>query len=494
VIAVNPQDIGTGLTQSWFDEHYPGAVMETLGAGTPYEMAVKLLPALDGDIAQAQNWYDTDFGEHPGGGTIQDYGCLLTAWAIILRQVYGKDVIPPWLDKLFVIARSVFTVDRTTGEDHILIFEAATNLFPVFDDSLREDGPTTITRLQGLLDNHWEVVLRRGGTGAAHFVYLENILDGTINVIDTQDGQRKTWALQWITGIRAAHRKTDVSIPPPLVGIHDEAGGEWMRNNGVGGLCLCHGNVTDTPAQIDMRHLSDNGIRVLYRLNHGYGGGTGTLPPQNQMMAWVDVVAQTILNSHGVWGWIIGNEMNNPTEWPNGQPITQQYYAQCYNEIWERVSGSARLTPGAIDPYNAELMDPMQYMLYVYRTIHGLDLITLHGKTQGSEPSQCWSDAVFTDPPLVGRFYHLRTLEDQLSWIPGRFLDVPVYVTELNPQRRFDGSNGWQGGVVGAEWVRQSHAYCASLNRIAGVCYYRFEADDWAIQTDAQILDAIKNL
>jgi hypothetical protein len=485
VIAVNPHDIGTGLTQSWFDEHYPGAKMTTLEADTPYEMAVKLLPVLAGDITQAQNWYDVDFGEHPGGGTIQDYGCLLTAWAIILRQVYDKDVIPPWLDKLFVLARSVFSYD------HILNWEAVADLFPVFDDSLREDGTTTIDYLRGLLNNHWEVVLRRGVPTSAHFVYLENIgADGAINIIDTQDGQRKTWALQWITGIRAAHRKPYITIPSPLVGLHDEAGGDWMRQQRMTGCCLVHFNVTDAIVPVDFSRLENAGIQVICRVNYNYGGGAGTVPPLDQVETWADKVAPTIIGSSGVWGWIIANEQNNPAE----GAIHPAHYVTAYNAVWDRVAGVARLAPGAIDSYNAETGDPRDYIQHVYENIHGLDFIPLHGKTQGSDPQQVWSYDTFTDPPLIGRYYHLRTLEDQLSWIPPRFSGVPVYVTELNPQRKLDGSNGWQGGAVGAEWVREAYRYCTSLGRIAGVCFYRWEADAWAIQNDQQILDAIRGL
>jgi hypothetical protein len=486
--AVNPQDIGTGLTQSWFDEHYPGAVMETLDAGTPYEMAVKLLPNLAGDIAQAQNWYDVDFGEHPGGGTIRDYGCLLTACSIILRSMYNKDVTPPWLDKLFVIARSIFT------SDHILIWQAFTELFPIFNDWKRIDGPTTLDELGNLLDTGWKVVLRRGSPGSAHFVYLENIgADDTINVIDTQDGQRKAWALQWITGIRAAHVEGESTpvAPPPLVGGHDEPFGVWMVQNGMTGVCLAHFNVTDSVVPVDFSHLEAAGIQVICRVNYNYGGGAGTVPPLDQIGAWADLVAQTMQNARGVRKWTIGNEPNNDAE----GPIQPDHYVVAYNEVWERVSGFAKLAPGAIDPYNAELMDPRDYIRYVYENIHGLDFIALHGKTQGSEPSQCWSYDTFTDPPLNQGtwYYHLRTLENQIEIAEQYFPGVPIYATEVNPQRRLDGSNGWEGGAVGAEWVRQSYAYCQSIG-IAGVMFYRWSDDAWAIGHDQTILDTIKNL
>lgn len=486
VLAINPADIGTGLTQDWFNEHYPGAIMSRIDAGTPYEAAVKLLPPLMGDISQAQDWYDVDFGEHPGGGTIEEYGCLLTACTIVLRSIYNKDITPPWLDRLFVLARSVFSLD------HILNWEEFVELFPVFDSFDRTDGPTTVEWLRDLLENNWQVVLRRGSPGSAHFVYLNTIgTDGTINVIDTQDGQRKTWALPWITGIRAAHvAQAVVPSVPPLVGIHDEAGGEWMRQQGMTGCCLVHFNVVDSVVPVDFRHLSDNGIKVIARVNRDYGGGIGTIPPPGQEYPWIDNVAQTILNAQGVDYWIIGNEQDSSAE----GPIDKVHYVNVYNAIWDLVAGRAKLTPGAIDPYNVDSGDPRDYVQYIYENIHGLDLIALHGKTQGSEPAQCWSYDTFTDPPLIGRYYHLRTLEDQLSWIPQRFRGVPVYVTELNPQRKLDGSNGWQGGAVGAEWVQEAYRYCASLNRIAGVMFYRWSDDDWAIQNDAQILGAIRNL
>ncbi len=38
VRAVNPDWIGTGLTQAWYDEYYPGVQMETIAAATPEEL------------------------------------------------------------------------------------------------------------------------------------------------------------------------------------------------------------------------------------------------------------------------------------------------------------------------------------------------------------------------------------------------------------------------------------------------------------------------
>jgi hypothetical protein len=91
----------------------------------------------------------------------------------------------------------------------------------------------------------------------------------------------------------------------------------------------------------------------------------------------------------------------------------------------------------------------------------------------------------------VGRYLHLRTLGDQLAWIPAQHRGKPVFCTELNPQRRRDGTLGWDGD--GAEWVREALAYVATLPEISGVMFYRFDAaDPWGLETRPDILEAIK--
>jgi hypothetical protein len=42
IIAVNPHQIGTGLTQEWYDEHYPDVIFMSVLAATPEELAEKL--------------------------------------------------------------------------------------------------------------------------------------------------------------------------------------------------------------------------------------------------------------------------------------------------------------------------------------------------------------------------------------------------------------------------------------------------------------------
>jgi len=281
---------------------------------------------------------------------------------------------------------------------------------------------------------------------------------------------------------------SDAGPPPPLrlsIGLHDEAGGEWMRGEGMRGACLVLRQVQTQPTVVDCLHLAQAGIRVLVRLNWGWAGGTGTVPPPDQKDAWVDAIIQTITDSRerGVWGWVIGNEVNNPAEWPGGYPhpthaVSPAYYVELYNRIWWGVGVNDLIAPVPLDPYNVvaqefgQPADPRDWARYIYGHIAGADFLALHAKTQSNDPHECWSDATFTDWPLVGRFLHLRTVEDQLAWVPDHLRGKAVYVTEVNPQRRGANLLGWKPG--NGEWVARACAYLRT-QPLAGALFYRYE-------------------
>ena len=46
IVCVNPQDIGTGLDQAWYDEHYAGVTFDALQASDPDELEAKLKDVL----------------------------------------------------------------------------------------------------------------------------------------------------------------------------------------------------------------------------------------------------------------------------------------------------------------------------------------------------------------------------------------------------------------------------------------------------------------
>jgi len=223
VVAVNPAS-WTGEAddlRAFYDEYYAGVEYVHVDAGTPWEMAIGLLPGLGGeDIALAQTdprWAGYDFGEHPGGGTFGGYGCFVTGLAIILRKAYQRAVIPPMLDKLLVASRAAFT------DDNILVWDAATDLFPVFTDCIKNNKHYSAAELAGLLAQGWEIILRRAD--GKHFVYLESVEGDILHIIDTWDGKRKIKTAADHAGVRAARTSQPVPPPPPpssgsLISLH----------------------------------------------------------------------------------------------------------------------------------------------------------------------------------------------------------------------------------------------------------------------------------
>lgn len=266
--------------------------------------------------------------------------------------------------------------------------------------------------------------------------------------------------------------------------------------------CLAHRQVQRVPASLDYQALADAGILVIVRLNWGYADGTGTVPAPHDRAAFVSALAQTIQRCRGAWGFTIGNEVNNPSEWPGGYPNatyapTPEYYVAIYNEVARQVE--ARMAPVALDPYNVVAgqfglpADPRDWARMIYGAASRVDFVCLHAKTQENDPAQCWSRAKFTHAPLEDRYLHLRTVEDQLAWVPARYADRPVYVTEVNPQYRTGGGLGWDPG--NAEWVKQATAYFHTQSRISGLMFYRYDrAGDQAgfgLEREPAILEAI---
>lgn len=508
ILALNPEEIGTGLTKSWYDTHYPAASSKInfvpIQVKSHSEIALFLQPDLPPGTSIALNQRDhpnIDLGEEAGGETIYEAGCLLDVLGIMLRVATSKDIDAPFLNDLLVFADKE---TNTFSHDDLLDWHGAISIFPsVFDNSRKINRAFTASELQALLDDGWLVGLARSDFG--HFVYLDRVAAGGLSVIDPWYGEHRTWSISQVGGIRAAHL-TKVPEPPShtelLAGLHDAPGGTWMEENNVKGLCLALAQVQDLPCTVDFSHLASANVDVILRVNWGYADGTGTVPPEHFKDAHIAAVIETLDTMIGCDKVVYANELNNPSEWPGGYPDptfipSPLYYASIYNAIAEETP--VKLAPFAVDPYNVvagqfgQPYDPKVWAQTVYENIIGLDFICLHAKTQTNDPAQCWSYDTFADP-LAGRYIHLRTVEDQLSWIPEEYESLPVVITELNPQYRADGTLGWSVSP-NPDWITEAFAYLRT-QPISGAILYRYEkAGDQAafgLRGRTEMLDALK--
>ena len=283
-----------------------------------------------------------------------------------------------------------------------------------------------------------------------------------------------------------------------LVGVHNLDGAEWMRDNGVAGCALLTTALGANAQTIDAAHLAASGIQILVRLNYGYHP-QGTIPGENDpdYEPFISACVDTMLQSKGIWGFILANETNNPAEYPQGAAITSEQYAALYNRIWDQVPADIPMGVQAIDPYFGPGSDSRDYWLRILNNIHGAEFLTVHAKTQDSNPDNVDSFVKFTDEPLLWQFLHLRAYQPLLDVVPERFQHLPVFATEVNPQRHNDNVTlGWQEDQ-GAEWVRRAVNHFDAYNETAvqpiqGVVFYRYSMDDWRIYDKPTILAAIK--
>jgi hypothetical protein len=295
------------------------------------------------------------------------------------------------------------------------------------------------------------------------------------------------------------------------IGMHNENGAQWMLNNGIKGWALhtiAIGSGGAVP--VNAAGFEATGIKLLVRLNYGYGS-TGNIPKDDDpnYESFIKACVQTIKRSIGVWGFIFGNETNNSNEFPGnhngqgGEPITPERYARLYNRIKNRIPATARFGPQAVDPYFDPKfilnIDSRDYWLRILNNISGADFLTVHPKTQDSNPDSIDSSRTFGPGPLSWQFYHMRAYQPLLDAVPARFRGLPVIATEVNPQRHNDMKTlGWQENL-GSEWVKRVVNHFKLYNQeaampVAGLIFYRFSSDDWELQNKPGILQAIKSL
>jgi hypothetical protein len=334
-----------------------------------------------------------------------------------------------------------------------------------------------------------------------------------LHTIDTWDGKREQHYASEYTGIRAAHvdqeyldklgldddedptEPEEPAADRPLLGLHDPSGLSYMQHTGIDGVGVTLHQVQKTSVELDYTWF--DGVCIA-RLCWGWADGTGTLPRPADKDAFIDAVVSTMLGAKGVDYFYVGNEVNNRREWPgfntaNEYALTPEYVVEIYNAIWERVHDQVKMGPPPLDPYFGPGSDNSQWWTYILGMIDGADALFLHGKTQTNDPAEVWSEEKFGDEPLTWQYLNMLACKTYMGMVFDEFQDLPIFVTECNPQRKGDGTLGWEAGNT--QWVDESVEFFTTECPITGVAYYRHPgADEFGLEDKPEILKHIKEL
>ncbi len=290
-----------------------------------------------------------------------------------------------------------------------------------------------------------------------------------------------------------------------LYGIHDPFDRGLFAPYKKGGWVLFTERVQSQAGNSSYADWSDDGYGVIGRLNNDYGG-TGTIPTTDQYGVFAANCAQWVGNSRGCLIWVIGNEQNNPREWPgwhdgldacsHAMQITPEQYADCFNRVRsaiKQVNPKAMVVPGALDCFQGPCMSSMEYFNRMLAKIDDLDGFALHCYTNGYTPDLVTSLGTFGNDPLTWQYYNFRAFTTYLDQIPEKWRGKPVFVTETDAHGadpwHGDG-NGWVPAAYGEidRWNNQPHS-----QQIRSAILYRWSTDDaYTIQRRSGVQNDIR--
>jgi murein DD-endopeptidase MepM/ murein hydrolase activator NlpD len=260
-----------------------------------------------------------------------------------------------------------------------------------------------------------------------------------------------------------------------------------------------------------LREIAGKGFSIIVRLNHGYEP-SGTLPESQYYDDFAAAVGKWVeLHGEHVHVWVIGNEPNNPREYPGGsehpvEHITPQLYAECYAKVWQQIHSlpgheDDQVVVAPLAPFNdlpwaanqsvrpldyfAELLDEL-----LKSDVVPVDALALHAYTHTSDPELIFSERMFGDGtgPLYDHHYEFRIYRDFMNTIPEDLRHVPVYITEASPiyQDEEETTLGWPDANLG--WIQNAYWEIYNWNAISGnqqiraLLLYRWMGDAWTIE------------
>ena len=227
-------------------------------------------------------------------------------------------------------------------------------------------------------------------------------------------------------------------------------------------------------------------ITHIARINNAYGSG-GTIPLPEHYDDFAIRFANFVAASSGCDIWIVGNEaLCLDWEWPDGKRITMDQFVDCYLRVHKAVKAvkpSAILVPQPPASWNVngkyqgnESGDWIQQLTDMLNRIGAgnVDAIALHVYAMEHNRDTILSQAKM-DPPFNHRSKTFQTYREFMEAIPPAFRNLPVYITESNP-------DGWQDTNNG--WIQEAYAELDRWNQdpahqpIRCLCFYRWPNED----------------
>lgn len=516
VVAINPSEWGSGEDGrgllGFFEEHYPGvayipieATTENVGRKLKEVWGHPFGPNWEQYLLWQCNplWGSRRFGATSCTLTICQSGCYLTLLAAAQR-IYGidKDATP-------LTANAALGPEGYTG--CYLLWSAAKAKLGI---SIRS-GNTA--EAEAHMANGGVCLIRVMPKDPMHFVLCVAIEDGEYMILDPFLNYYGTLSKHY-AGVHSWRilKPVDAPVPPPplpidlphIYSVHEDCSHEaacLMRDNGIKGYIVWTEGLGFNPSDYsgrDYRIDTNNfGHTPIARLNNGYGS-SGTIPLPEHYDRFAQRVANFVAASRGCNIWIIGNEQNNDREWAHGEVVTPELYAHCFNKCRAAIKGvqpDAIVMPGAVDGYNAQLMDSREYMRRLWRAIDGAEGVCVHAYTHGPDPALITSNVEFSHAPLLGVNYNFKNFIDMLRELPAWAQELPVYITETNtwaqtnepspPEDRL----GWLD--VNDGWIQMAYGFVNGWNSAGGnqqircLTVYRWPAiDPWVIHGKSNVI------
>jgi hypothetical protein len=269
---------------------------------------------------------------------------------------------------------------------------------------------------------------------------------------------------------------------PSLYALHDKDAYPHVPS---GGWCIESIALSENPQPQNWSAIRGD-IQWILRLNCAHNGKDGTIPLPGQYDEFAKQCADYVARATGADWFVIANEPNHAQERPQGQLITPENYALCFNRCYQAIKQSlphVNVLVAAVAPWdNSSDIDFLAYYQRMLSAIQTCDGFALHTYTHGANP-----ELIFNQEMQHGWYWHFPILYQQMGAIPARFYHLPVHVTETD-----QGDNAWVDTNSG--WVQNAYDSIDEHNRVGGeqpilsLALYRWRGDKYELYNKPQVL------